>query len=449
MIPRWLFLAGIFIGAACTNPASGCEAASNWFTQLTEPQNDETPPPAPASECPFYRASWHNFLWATRLMANGNPAFFEWPTATDIAQGARTNLAIPVTGPLNLAPRTIQRPNDITDGVAQAAQAGTGGILVDQSGQPIYYGIHLNQRFLDFLARYNLRSRDQIIKGFPGIENLRFDAGVVELKSAWMVVDETSPPDGYIVVRARLPHLVVSSGDVVPDPTGSTIERTVALIGLHIAFTLGDHREMVWATFEHVNQHGEPDVAPLASRNPDPGGPSVTVVGAERRWILFPTGADPAQANQPLDTLLPLGGPAANFDVATQRFIGNGQALQTPIYRAFPGSKASSTDEDDEVKELNASVRSQSSSYRYRLVGSVWLNNPADMTVDKPLNNGLAGEDALSSTAMESFTQIDAPNCFRCHNTRAVKNGDGSILLPSRILNISHVLSRFLIDTKP
>lgn len=440
-------LIGVLASIWCHSVAfAACEAPAVWFTQLVEPRNDVTPPAAP--DCPFYQAAWHNFLWAIRPTGSVAPAFVGWPSVADISPAARSNLARSATGILNLAPRTIQRPNDITDGVAQAAQSGTGGILVDRNGRPVYYGIHVNDRFIEFLRRNNLRSRDQIIQGFSGIENLLFDVGVVELKSAWVVVDKASPPAGYIVVTASLPRLVVNSGSVVPDPAGSTIDQTVALVGLHVAFTLGNHREMIWATFEHVDENGEPDVAPVATRNPDTNGPPVAVVGSQRRWTLFPPGADPATANQALDALVQ-GGPAASFDVVAQRFLANGQPLQTPVYRAFPGSKIDDSAEDEEVRELNSSVRSQSAAYRYRLVGAVWLDDPSTMTLNSPLNTGLAGEDALSGTAMESFTQIEAPNCFRCHNTRAVKNGDGVVLLPPRMMNVSHVLSRFLLDTAP
>jgi hypothetical protein len=70
----------------------------------------------------------------------------------------------------------------------------------------------------------------------------------------------------------------------------------------------------------------------------------------------------------------------------------------------------------------------------------------------------LSGEDRLSSTAMESFTQAadSFPNCFTCHNTEAVtangipvnrdKTGTPVQLLGPGALNVSHVLSEFLLE---
>ena len=68
----------------------------------------------------------------------------------------------------------------------------------------------------------------------------------------------------------------------------------------------------------------------------------------------------------------------------------------------------------------------------------------------------LAGEDRMSSTAMESFTQSPAafPNCFSCHNTQAItargvplaKDGSGRKLLDPKLLNVSHVFSQFVLE---
>jgi hypothetical protein len=68
----------------------------------------------------------------------------------------------------------------------------------------------------------------------------------------------------------------------------------------------------------------------------------------------------------------------------------------------------------------------------------------------------LAGEDRMSSTAMESFTQAPGAfnNCFTCHNTQAItvngiptdKDGQSHKLLDPGMLNVSHILSQFLLE---
>jgi hypothetical protein len=48
---------------------------------------------------------------------------------------------------------------------------------------------------------------------------------------------------------------------------------------------------------------------------------------------------------------------ATAFDGATQSFTAGGTPLQTSIYRMFPGSKTTDTVEDDDVVDLNVSMR--------------------------------------------------------------------------------------------
>ncbi len=98
----------------------------------------------------------------------------------------------------------------------------------------------------------------------------------------------------------------------------------------------------------------------------------------------------------------------------------------------------------------------------YRLVGAVWLDKPEDtFKLDKPFFNKpdqtsdtpgamLAGEDGLSSTAMESFTQDQFVNCFGCHNTRKIMSDRQGhpVLMTPKLINVSHILSKFLLDTQ-
>jgi hypothetical protein len=68
----------------------------------------------------------------------------------------------------------------------------------------------------------------------------------------------------------------------------------------------------------------------------------------------------------------------------------------------------------------------------------------------------LAGEDRMSSTAMESFTQDtgEFPNCLACHNTQDVvakgvpyeHDTSQKIILKKSLLNVSHLLSQFILD---
>ena len=129
--------------------------------------------------------------------------------------------------------------------------------------------------------------------------------------------------------------------------------------------------------------------------------------------------------------------------------------------RLYPGSSDTSIVQDDAVLALNKSVYGLFASAgltvkdvrsHYRLVGAVWLDDPDhDFKVNSWFSNPatpLGGEDLLSSTAMESFTQFSS-NCFTCHDTQPVgDDATGQPLGGAKKLNISHVISRFLNESQ-
>jgi len=177
----------------------------------------------------------------------------------------------------------------------------------------------------------------------------------------------------------------------------------------------------------------------------------------------------------------------------------------------FPASKSNTTHPDDAITSLNHNVEalfnqakangtlaSNDKRGNYRLVGAQWMDKPRYYDINIPIQNDpltspmvagphisqegdladpvpaavfatdikengsdsvysiLAGEDRMSSTAMESFTQAPGAfnNCFTCHNTQAitangiplVKDTGGIKLLDPGLLNVSHILSQFLLE---
>jgi hypothetical protein len=210
--------------------------------------------------------------------------------------------------------------------------------------------------------------------------------------------------------------------------------------------------------------------------------------------VLYKGGTPANRANQAIPEAM------LQLDEATQTFRGQ----QTSIYRMFPASKSHSIDADAAISSLNFNVGQLFASKRnvlarndkrgyYRQVGAVWMDKPDYFTLNSPIANDdssplvaqggdmakralvladlaenggdsdysiLAGEDRLSSTAMESFTQGPGsfPNCFTCHNTQAVttrgipRNKDmvSPVLLEAKRINVSHIFSQFVLEeTQP
>jgi hypothetical protein len=415
-----------------------------WFP-VTPPVKGCKPPAHPETECRFYQFSWQNFLIATQPDATGRPAFLSWGTIENVfGEGAgNPSPAVPF----------------LSGGVTQA---GGRQVLIDQRGHAIHYGIHMNRNFVDFVNANGLQSADAVRNADP---NLAFPADVVELKEAWQIVDPATPPANFIVTRAKVATLRVDpvSHQVVEDRT-QLRDVTVALIAIHVVYTLPGHPEFIWSTFEHVDARGISDVAPSAMANPE-ATPNTTVI-SRTNHLLYQGGTTAAAANRGIITPL--------FDEATQVF----ETPPTSIYRLFTAAKSNQTDIDDDVVSINENMTARLQRARlpandrrgnYRLVGAIWQDRP-DLTfaTDKVLVNNdndpdiivnggdspksiTGGEDRLSSTAMESFTQgkDSFPNCFSCHDTRAAtargvpfaRDQTAPVTLTAKKLNVSHIFN--------
>jgi hypothetical protein len=426
-------------GATCPADLKDVEA---WLP-VTPPVIGCKPPAHPGTECRFYQFSWQNFLIATQPGTDGKPAFFDWGTIEN-----------------TFGPSAGQPPPATPHLGGGVTQAGGRQVVIDQKGHAIYYGMHLNRAFVDFVDLHGLRTADAVRAADPLLE---LPPGVVELKSAWQIVDDSAPPADYIVARATVPTLSLVNSQVVTDDSKPRMV-TVALLALHVVYTLPGHPELIWSTFQHVDAQGITDVAPSAMNNPNatPAGTVVSRAGG----ALYQAGTTAANGNRGL--------PALTFDDATQTFPGQ----RTSIYRLFPGSKSNTTDLDDDVTSINEVMRARfaranlpASDRRghYLLVGAIWQDRPDrsfaldkalvnDDTIPDIIKNGgdsplsiTGGEDRLSSTAMESFTQAanSFPNCFSCHDTRAAtargvplaRDQTAPMTLGPKMLNVSHIFN--------
>lgn len=447
--------------ADCMAPETGDPHA--WLPSTPFPSYAE-PLPHNQPDCPFYVAAWQTFLYVTRPDADGNPAFLRYPQIrTVLAPWATGGRASEASAVLDLEPRKMEMANDPENLVAAVGpeiaagieQAQLGGVLIDQAGNPIYYAIHFNYHFADFLERHDLLTKDAILRAN---ESLSFDEpGIVEMKSAWKILTNADDRSAYIWKEATVPKLVVSDGKVAVDPGGGTRTVDVALLALHVAFTMEGHPEFVWSTFEHVDKAGNPDSAPSATANPGDTDPEF-IADANASYPLYRAGTPAKEAN--LDGMIAANALAATFDEPTQTFTRNAGAAES-VFRAYPASKQSTTERDEDVDALNDSVRKRFADQaapdprqNYKLVGAVWLDRPGEtFMVGKAFANAagqssdegpVAGEDGMSSTAMESFTQKAFPSCFSCHDTRAVRTSTFDKIIDAKALNVSHVLSRFL-----
>ncbi|MGO8996400.1 MAG: hypothetical protein ACLQVI_24055 [Polyangiaceae bacterium] len=396
-------VAGADAGAPIT-AAEDCPASAEWFPAnggATPPVRMFVPTPHPDTECPFYRGAYQNFLIATQPQPGGDPAIVSYPTIDDAFVGAPH-------GVRNTAQRAW---------LGAVRQAGERQVLIDQDHHTLYYGIHMNQAFVDFIRANNLQTVNGILQVDP---YLSFPPGLVEFKTAWKDIDPgdfpggvVPPPGGYpgdpgdysnyITTHAWVPTLSQdpSTGTIVEDPNNPRLIK-VALVAIHSVYTLPGHPEFVWGSVQHVNVHaidptatavqgapmsGAPDDQPNTPALPvitqpdgapgDPDNLDVTTVLSQSKFLLYAAGTPENAANQAYTNQ------ELKLDPTTQSFPGQ----QTSIYRMFPGSKSQQLGPDTAIISLNqnlASIAAQQAAngaidvrLNYRIVAAVWMDKPA------------------------------------------------------------------------
>jgi hypothetical protein len=390
-------------------PASAqtCDASPSWVTSPSEPDFNTDPP----TICAFYQYSWQSFLYLTSPAPGGNGAlkFETFPYVSEVfGQGATLKaLANKTVGSPTLfmdkrldRVRTFQArgskpPSDI-------AQAGSTGVLVDQNGNVTYY-----EQFLDPIAVGFIKACDLTITNCqkdPKAANLRFPAGALELKVSWRPLPDGTPnADSYYTLQ---------DVDVFDPQTGRNVTVDLGLAGFHLVYTTPNHKEMVWATFEHVAN------APAGPCT----GPTTPPAGFKGWAFNNAASTDCSKINNwPYPPPPPA--PPTPYPIT--------QAFRNYAY-GTDGSNMGKFNSES-IQALNKSVLgivpAGSVWSNYFLVGAVWTKGgvlPAILP-DKPGAN-VAGSTLLSNATLETFTDWPNPvpaggptgkekiNCFSCHN---------------------------------
>jgi hypothetical protein len=434
--------------------AEDCQAPDAWFkgSGTPVPSNSE---PKRGVDCEFYQRAWQQFLYVTDKVAN-SPRFLKAPykTYSDLfGTDKPAGLLAGKTTELILAPRTIEHAS--TTDAEDIFQAGSNGILIDQNGHPIFYNIIVNPDFTRFIEKNKLNDPSRkSLRNFSAKSEL--PVGVVEYKAAWQIIDSIADSNHRITAEASVPWLKSDgNGKLLVDSSKPLRTVTVALIGLHVVFRPENHPELVWSTFEYDRN------APSLKGNPDPKNFATncvnsaepvdeTVADDGNPYLLYAHGIPFKDANKRPKALNVV-------DPANQIFSpANNIVRAFPFSACFPGFnvKNAVNSIDPAITSLNANVLSKLKNddrHVYSLVGATWLdepNNPnggLNFTEDEIFDDfQLGGEDRLSSTSMESMTQIGSPNCFSCHDT--TDKGLSQLGFHALRINVSHIFRRFMIQ---
>jgi hypothetical protein len=441
--------------ALCGSPlAAQCVGDSKWITNPVDDSVTTSFPPG-TDECAFYKWSWRTFLYVNyvdKSAVDARPNFLKFTTTAELFPKNAHPIS-PVAGKPPIG-RVVDR----------IIQAKSDGFVVDQSGRALYYGIHVNRRFVDFVKAKGFDQDPAKIGAFDKFTPI--DAGALEIKSAWKIFDPAKDcKNAFFTIDTTVPGV-----KLIADPSHAGQQNaaldyanpqcvTLALVGLHVAGTVSDHREFIWATFEHNRNAPGLLKQGVAANAP---------VDAATGYTFHRQGTIRSLCNLNQRQNPP-------FNVATQKFTNPTQVFRQFKFGQVDNAMSGVNEPDDDVQSLNSDMQQRliaanSIWQNYMLVGAVWIRDariPAQTpgtfvpnqdfelatkeNADDP-KSILQGELRLSNSVIETFTQPDMPhnplnpalpNCFRCHNTAADTHHypDGTQKkLDGKLINVSHVL---------
>ena len=413
-------LLAAFSPTVAQTPPVACTAPDSWFPHSqTKPFDPATFPGKDATNCDFHQWAWQTFLYLTQKV-DGNLRFTTFPTDRDLFNPKNLTakpkiLAALMTRPharMQLRVRSLQEEKSGLHDADKIAQAGGGGVLVDQHGNPVYYSVNFDPIFYNFVQQNGYYDYDTYIKAAP---TTAYPLGAMELKASWRIVSAGEDTTGMYTTEADVPLLKQDADGNVSVEKGKTRPVTVAFIGIHIVGIVANHPEFIWATFEqHQNA---PDLSAVPS-------PTAFTFYAPN------TAAKDCLVNAVKTKTLKLDAESQTFTPITQ------------VYRANPNGDTPGTPNSANITALNTSVHGKLEAgsvwKNYDLVGGLWLfydgTNPT-ITPTPPIPTAnFRGSLLLANTTMETYHQN--LHCFVCHTTQGSKNPP----IPNMLMNLSHIL---------
>ena len=351
------------------------------------------------------------------------------------------------------------------DPVDSTGQAGGGGVLLTRNGSLVYYGINVNDVFGYYTTGAkqtpNAFANTPIENDFPttqpdltlvqdyartktGNPSFTFQDGIalsMEIKTAWVDANTVQDRSKHVIINAMVPAYNLRTPALWVQ-TGSE-NKDLALVGMHVVGTVNGHPEMVWATFEHVDN--APDKA--YSYNNAAGGITQVPFSSVGQWTFTRSGApDTNIINEYQKTgsaTLP-GTKVTVNGIVGQPVNGVTKIRPVDVVRINPwgdlpdgvtgGGTAALIANATDLISLNSSVNTRLLAVgdvrgNYFQSGSIWSAKGQIPTsgTDPVLRGSLNS----SNTTMETYHQFTSapggsttPNCFGCHSVPAGTPGN-------------------------
>jgi hypothetical protein len=293
--------------------------------------------------------------------------------------------------------------------VEQGGQPNGRGILMATANPSlVYYASHINDVYAYFLTatqnddpkpqRFPIEeselNRIEVFAKSKGAKLANSHALIVQLKSAWV---ETTGLDvsKYITISAMIPTYRSNQDNTRWERTDDNLRPAqLALVGMHIVGSVNGHEEMVWATFEHI------DNAPMASYSYNNKSDQTIAVGPEPKgtWLFSARNCTDPSRNQERMKM----SNASYIDALPGKTIGPIDTCRENAWGGHPGDPRL-VEKNTHIIAINSSIMGMLKSgdvrRNYLLIGATW-------------GPGL-GSRRLANTTLETFEQDK--NCTDCH----------------------------------
>jgi len=283
----------------------------------------------------------------------------------------------------------------------QAAPFDKPNWLGAQNNTNVWYEIKLNKDYYDFVIKngyYNaITQHDSVKNGIPlnfpqGVYN--GPVGAIEVKAAWMEVDNINSP--------KWERYKLSRATVFDSATGKLRETDVALVGLHILHKTQNQPTWVWATFEQVD-----NVPDANSKATPPYGYNFFNANCTSRQVNLNGGGTATVGCTP--------------NTSPPYYLSQAAPVPVQVTRLNNIDPADAVPINDSMQNNIRKFYPKSVFQYYELVDVIWSqilqpDKTKPIQAPFPLNTSsmLSGARIVANTTLESYVQT-TNTCFSCH----------------------------------
>lgn len=425
-----------YVDAACSISP---KEFNSWFVNGSISKNglvgfaDSVNFPTDNTKCDFYKWAHQMFLWITSPVNGG--ILLDTATFYDMyTDGVDASTGDTIYRYVSNSPDTVNKGFALRDTKPQAiqpgGQAGGSDTLLSLNGSLVYFAVHANDVYAWFntaLTNKKLpattpfpttQAELNAVLSYANSQGAKIGDGnalTMELKTAWIDAATVSNAADYVTIVAMVPNYVKTSDTQwTISTTAPTVQKTLALVGVHVVGPVQGHPEMVWATFEH--RSNAPDNTFYFN---DLFGKTQTVpYNSTGQWNFMASGGSQTGA---LVAQMTVDSTTGNINATP------GNKIQANnVYRVNPWGNAPTQDSAENNSELISlnldilvmlglvgDVRSN-----YFQVGAVWTKDGS--IPSGPTDAELIGSLLLANSTMETYhqqgTATSDQGCFGCHS---------------------------------